>query len=496
MATRFKRWTIYLFPTPEQDARAGQIVKRWDGRLKVNTATFKNADDAQYARHQLGEWGIEMLRQNPAATTFKTEDGFTFYLLPDGRVVDSLDEDRIDMSWPNLRAFKASGNKVVKAGARPKPTAAEREQREAKKREKIHQEWVDFAAKMDAIAKANEDKTRSNPRRARRRNPGPVNILATYSAADVGKHAILDAALEIADLAKSIPVPYVRTSVSQIGGPHRASTIVTVGFDPRETWTNGIFENSRYARFDVSPGPQFSPYAGKSTTEPTIELISGHGVPKFRKARFKTPAEAIAKIAKWASEAGGAKRNPKGGFRGNLFGADLALAKSIAKHTGALTWEYIDARPAIAARVKEARALGLTGLAAANFVFPAKGLPRQNPVPRASKAGGGPRYGSGPERYYISDTTAQHHARHLAPMTDENDHAGARLYLARTVLASPAFTEKVKDGNARMDRSHTSAHYHDNEAAWKANHALLKRMLAQVKRRTTPAGYAAIHGAF
>lgn len=121
---------------------------------------------------------------------------------------------------------------------------------------------------------------------------------------------------------------------------------------------------------------------------------------------------------------------------------------------------------------------------------------RRNPVPRASKAGpSGPRYGSGPERYYISDTTAQHHARHLAPMTDENDHAGARLYLARTVLASPTFEEKVKDGNARMDRSHTSAHYNDNEAAWKANHALLKRMLAQVKRRTTPAGYAAIHGA-
>jgi len=81
-------------------------------------------------------------------------------------------------------------------------------------------------------------------------------------------------------------------------------------------------------------------------------------------------------------------------------------------------------------------------------------------------------------------------------MTDENQHAEARLYLARTVLGSPTFTEKVKDGNARMDRSHTSAHYSDNYDAWKANHALLNRMLAQVKRRTTPAGYAMIHGAF
>jgi len=121
---------------------------------------------------------------------------------------------------------------------------------------------------------------------------------------------------------------------------------------------------------------------------------------------------------------------------------------------------------------------------------------RKNPVPRASKAGpSGPRFGSGPERYYISDALAQSHARRLAPMTDENDHAGARLYLARTVLASPTFTEKVQDGNARMDRSHTSAYYNDNEAAWKANHALQKRMLAQIKRRTSPAGYAAINGA-
>jgi hypothetical protein len=434
------------------------------------------------------------------------------------------------------------------------------------------------------------------PKKAKKRNPeqGPVNILATYGAADVGKHPILDAALQIADLAKSIPVPYVRTSVSQIGGPHRASTIVTVGFDPRETWTNGIFENSRYARFDVSPGPQFSPYAGKSTTEPTIELISGHGVPKFRKARFKTPAEAIAKIAKWASEAGGAKRNPvvrrhktvgemraagvpdyfeKIQKRGEVYRPSTMLYESgeqrpVAGHSGHFIsssgnalmhlrpvgsdpddteitvrglydaygrrknpastvghlladvraalpgWPIqpdngrvivIGARPEVArqrlvalgynAKIVPANAYGEPAhvVVSASRSNPAK---RRNPVPRASKAGpSGPRYGSGPERYYISDTTAQHHARHLAPMTDENDHAGARLYLARTVLASPTFEEKVKDGNARMDRSHTSAHYNDNEAAWKANHALLKRMLAQVKRRTTPAGYAAIHGA-
>ena len=35
----------------------------------------------------------------------ETEDGYTFYLLESGRVVDNLDTTRVDMSWPSLDAF-------------------------------------------------------------------------------------------------------------------------------------------------------------------------------------------------------------------------------------------------------------------------------------------------------------------------------------------------------------------------------------------------------
>ena len=36
---------------------------------------------------------------------FQTEDGYTFYILYSGRVVDSLDPERVDMSWPSVESF-------------------------------------------------------------------------------------------------------------------------------------------------------------------------------------------------------------------------------------------------------------------------------------------------------------------------------------------------------------------------------------------------------
>ena len=39
---------------------------------------------------------------------FQTEDGYTFYILYDGSVVDSPDPEAVDMSWPNIKAFYRS----------------------------------------------------------------------------------------------------------------------------------------------------------------------------------------------------------------------------------------------------------------------------------------------------------------------------------------------------------------------------------------------------
>ena len=36
---------------------------------------------------------------------YQTEDGYTFYLLEDGRVTDNPNPDHEDMSWPSLQDF-------------------------------------------------------------------------------------------------------------------------------------------------------------------------------------------------------------------------------------------------------------------------------------------------------------------------------------------------------------------------------------------------------
>lgn len=37
---------------------------------------------------------------------FKTEDGYIFYLMPDGRLVDNLDPDLVDLSYDSIEEFE------------------------------------------------------------------------------------------------------------------------------------------------------------------------------------------------------------------------------------------------------------------------------------------------------------------------------------------------------------------------------------------------------
>ncbi len=45
---------------------------------------------------------------------FQTEDGYTFYTLYSGRVVDALDPDKVDMTWPDIRSFFNSQSDLQK----------------------------------------------------------------------------------------------------------------------------------------------------------------------------------------------------------------------------------------------------------------------------------------------------------------------------------------------------------------------------------------------
>jgi hypothetical protein len=83
-------------------------------------------------------------------------------------------------------------------------------------------------------------------------------------------------------------LPYLNVSRSTLGGDDKASILISISLDKKETWKNGIYQNSRYRQFHM--------YDGK------IESISGYGCEKFRKASVKDANDAVDKIIKWVQK--------------------------------------------------------------------------------------------------------------------------------------------------------------------------------------------------
>jgi len=94
------------------------------------------------------------------------------------------------------------------------------------------------------------------------------------------------------EIKKGLNAPYSRTSTATYPGSEyrRAQGIIIVrlSLDERETWENGIFENSRWAQIGLSnKGTMEMPYHG---------LGKGKGM---RKAKFKSADDAVRKINTW-----------------------------------------------------------------------------------------------------------------------------------------------------------------------------------------------------
>lgn len=70
-------------------------------------------------------------------------------------------------------------------------------------------------------------------------------------------------------------------------------------FDPRETWANGIWENSRYFRFAIIPEKGKRYYSPGEKV--TVELRGSWKLPKFRKSTT-TPEKALQRIQKWIAQ--------------------------------------------------------------------------------------------------------------------------------------------------------------------------------------------------
>jgi len=75
------------------------------------------------------------------------------------------------------------------------------------------------------------------------------------------------------ELKAGLKKPYVKAYVSTLGGKERPAVMLTVSLDPKESWTNGILENSRYGKFDID-------HTGR------VEQISGSL--KFRSTKVKS----------------------------------------------------------------------------------------------------------------------------------------------------------------------------------------------------------------
>jgi hypothetical protein len=76
-----------------------------------------------------------------------------------------------------------------------------------------------------------------------------------------------------------------------LGGPDRPSVSVTFAFDPRETWINGILENSKYAKILVHFNTDGT---GK------IAACGSWKVTPIRQAKVKNIDDAFVKLQKWA----------------------------------------------------------------------------------------------------------------------------------------------------------------------------------------------------
>jgi hypothetical protein len=77
-------------------------------------------------------------------------------------------------------------------------------------------------------------------------------------------------------------------SVSQMALGGIPSVFVNVSLDSKDSWSNGIFQNSRYAQFCIH-------------NDLKLEQISVHyQLKKHRKCKIKSCEDVVNKIVKWA----------------------------------------------------------------------------------------------------------------------------------------------------------------------------------------------------
>jgi hypothetical protein len=103
-----------------------------------------------------------------------------------------------------------------------------------------------------------------------------------------------DAGMEFAKVAKDALVarglPCAVTVYELVKG--KVGVGISISLDQRDTWINGIFENSRHSKF------MFSCDTGK------LEQLTSWKVNKFRKATIKNDEDVVRKLLAWIDSHG------------------------------------------------------------------------------------------------------------------------------------------------------------------------------------------------
>jgi hypothetical protein len=91
----------------------------------------------------------------------------------------------------------------------------------------------------------------------------------------------------IALFQNQIKAPYTYTQISTLGGKDRASVIIKISLDPKNSWSNSIFENSRYFMIHLSRNGE-------------MEMFHRYyKLGKMRKTKVTSLKQAIEKINKY-----------------------------------------------------------------------------------------------------------------------------------------------------------------------------------------------------
>jgi len=91
-------------------------------------------------------------------------------------------------------------------------------------------------------------------------------------------------------LKEKLTSPYMSVQISTLGGSEHPAVMLNIAMEKKEDWPHGYLQNTNHAMFHIDNNH--------------IEKFSGHGLTKFRKAKFNTIEEVVVKIQKYIDENG------------------------------------------------------------------------------------------------------------------------------------------------------------------------------------------------